>query len=55
MGKKRKHSVAELFLLIVLTAFCALLFISRIPEACAIGVILTLITIAGWYRLLEDE
>ena len=55
MSNKRKHSKAELFLLIILTAIDILLFWSRIPEACAIGVILTIIIIAGYYKLLEDE
>jgi hypothetical protein len=49
-----KQFRANVFLLVVLTFIDVLLFISRIPELCAIGVILTIILIAGYYKLLEE-
>ena len=43
----------DLFLLIVLTAFCGFLFITMIPELCAVSFFLSIYTVIGWVAFLN--
>lgn len=43
-----------LLILVVLTSFCVLLFMSKIPELWAVATFLSLFTFYGWGILIED-
>lgn len=45
---------SNLFLLIVSTAFCAFLFMTGMPELCAVGFLFGIFCVYGWYYLIRD-
>jgi hypothetical protein len=44
----------DLFLLLVSTLLCVLLFGTAIPECCAVGIFVSIPTIIGWASFLNN-